>query len=167
MRVLALFSFSLLLAGCVGDPPKPDGGTPAPDAGCNLPAQQTGIACGQTRCNINMPAASSCCVFGSSVQCLNATTCTLDAGAVFLWGCDSPNDCNAGARPCCVQSPKVAASGCPTLLTPTLPRTACQDLCTGNDVRLCANDNDCVSPKKCKPATIAGGGDTKVVGACL
>ena len=161
MRFVCLL-LPLVLVGCVGDVPKVDAGA---DAGCPLPAPQPGIACGQTRCSTTSLNAGACCVFSSGVMCSNDKGCTVDAGAVFLWGCDSPQDCTG--RTCCVQSPLIASSGCPTKLTPQLPRTACQDICVGNDVRLCASNADCVSPKTCKPATIAGGGDQKVVGACL
>jgi hypothetical protein len=167
--IVVLIASSATTFACVSDVIPPDGGKAdggAGDGGCSLPNPMPGVACGQTNCG----AAASCCVYGAtSVQCKTgdlATVCA-DAGFSFQWGCDKQADCNG--RTCCIQSP-VMSGTCPVSLVPSTTHASCQDLCTGGDLWLCANDLECsklLGNKKCKPAVIPAGGSTKVVGVCL
>jgi hypothetical protein len=93
-----------------------------------------------------------------SVCCTQTGTCIANGSSSCLgkrWNCQTRNDC-APNQDCCVSPDQLSFTTCPPSATITLaPLCGLAGSCTG--AALCANDNDCDSPKKCVGVVVSDG----------
>jgi hypothetical protein len=159
---------------CV-EPAQADGG--GTDATPNkIDAGDAGVEAGSSKCTAALDlgdATQVACTGGN--HCGAPDMCCQAAGEPKLWGCQSPFDCTStdhalecdtpddceGDEQCCFHLAKVPGQ----CADQELRRSYCASSCEGDDVRACANPQDCTNNFHCEAQDVVLDGTMQAIRA--